>query len=150
MNKQQYPISTKRTPGAPHKSDTMHQAGSLPASYLEARVLNLEEKQVSLQEDVGALKELCHGIATTVDKLDKSGWPVHTGPSQGMDGIKASLQSARQFGMEFERLMEGTHGPVNCDSGSTAKDPTADLDENESESESRIMNEYVFNFHDII
>lgn len=132
------PTSTPRGPRMNNR------AGDFAASYLGASVQNLEENQVSLQEDVSTLKELFHGLSSTVGQMNNIGWPVRTGPSQGMDSIIASLQSAKQFSMDLDRL-KGTFGPVNGDFDNTAKELTADVRAKKFESGTK--NEYAFDIH---
>lgn len=88
---------------------------SAPLSpYLEARIFNLEEEHASLQGEVDTLKELYHGLAFSVDKLKKGGWPVHVGPFQDVDLVK-SHQSAIHFKAQLQNLSEEVRNSAESD-----------------------------------
>ncbi|EMD64742.1 hypothetical protein GGP41_002982 [Bipolaris sorokiniana] len=123
MGKHLDPAASKFSPSASRQNNAALQASST-SSYLDARVLNLEERHAGLQEDVIGLKELCHALSSTVDRLNKRDLPVHAGPFRTASDIEASLQNAKCFGIELERLKEEAHGSVNNSSDSTAKKST--------------------------
>lgn len=95
-------------------NNTAKQVSAPPSSYLQARVLNLEEARASLCEDVNTLKELYHGLSFSVDKLKKGGWPVHVGPFQDVD-LNKSHQDAVDLNLELERLAHPNGG--SCEAG---------------------------------
>jgi uncharacterized coiled-coil protein SlyX len=120
MSNRLRPTASRFTPTSPRQDGTAHQ-GSSPITYLEARVLNLEEKQADLHEHVDALKELCHVISSTVNNMNKGSRAVRAGPSQDINAIEASLQNAKQFSMDLEKLKEEVHGSIDSNSDDTAK-----------------------------
>ena len=106
------PTASNFAPTRPQQNGTASHVSSPSSSYLEARVLNLEEGHASLLEDINGLRELYHGLSSSVDKLKKGGWPVHVGPFQEVDA-KISHQSAVQLWAELESLKDEVHGSVN-------------------------------------
>ena len=106
------PTANNFAPTRPQQNGTASQVSSPSSSYLEARVLNLEEGHASLLEDVNGLRELYHGLSFSVDKLNKGGWPVHVGPFQEVDA-KTSHQDAIQLRAELESLKDEVHGSVD-------------------------------------
>ncbi|EUC44340.1 hypothetical protein COCMIDRAFT_98391 [Bipolaris oryzae ATCC 44560] len=120
MGKQLDPAADKFSPTASQRNNETLQEKNA-STYLEARLQNLEERHTGLQEDVVGLKELCHILSSTVDKLNKRDLPVHSGPLRTVSDIEASLQDAKHFSMELERLKEEVHGSMNNGSDGTAK-----------------------------
>ncbi|EDU45542.1 hypothetical protein PtrSN002B_000699 [Pyrenophora tritici-repentis] len=89
-------------PNITRQTGIAHQVSISPYPYLEARILNLEEGHVSLYEDINLLREMIHGLSSSVQILEKGGWPVHVGPSQ-LD-LKKSHRDATELKMELEKL----------------------------------------------
>ncbi|KAJ6195136.1 hypothetical protein J3E72DRAFT_404168, partial [Bipolaris maydis] len=127
------PAASKLSPFASRQNNAAFQASS-PSSYLESRILILEERHAGLQEDVVGLKGLCHALSSTVDRLNKHDLPVHAGPLRTVSDIEASLQSAKHFGMELKRLKEEAHEPVNDSDGTAKKSTPPHLRRNKVES----------------
>ncbi|CAN9135450.1 hypothetical protein CUC08_Gglean009874 [Alternaria sp. MG1] len=105
------PTANNFAPTRPQQNGTASQVSSPSSSYLEARVLNLEEGHASLLEDVNGLRELYHGLSFSVDKPKKGGWPVHVGPFQEVDA-KTSHQDAVRLRAELESLKDEVHASV--------------------------------------
>lgn len=133
MGKHLDPAASKLSPFASRQNNAAFQASS-PSSYLESRILILEERHAGLQEDVVGLKGLCHALSSTVDRLNKHDLPVHAGPLRTVSDIEASLQSAKHFGMELKRLKEEAHEPVNDSDGTAKKSTPPHLRRNKVES----------------
>ncbi|CAO2652840.1 Nn.00g022510.m01.CDS01 [Neocucurbitaria sp. VM-36] len=85
---------------------------ALPSSYIESRVLNLEEEHATLRGDVNTLKEMFHDLSFSVEKLKRGGWPVRVGPFQDVD-LNKSHQSALEFKTELEMLGREVHQSVD-------------------------------------
>lgn len=78
---------------------------SVPSSpYLEARLLSLEEGHASLHEDFNHLREMYQGLSSSVERLEKGGWPVHVGPFQ-VD-VKKSHRDAVELKLKLEKLKD--------------------------------------------
>ena len=82
------PTANNFAPTRPQQNGTASQVSSPSSSYLEARVLNLEEGHASLLEDVNGLRELYHGLSFSVDKPKKD--EVHGSVDGSADVQKAN------------------------------------------------------------
>ncbi|EUC36550.1 hypothetical protein COCCADRAFT_34076 [Bipolaris zeicola 26-R-13] len=122
MGKTLDPAASKFLPTASQQNEALQASSTF--TYLESRVLNLEERHAGLQEDIVGLKELWHSLSITVDKLNKPDFPVHAGALRTASDIEASLQNAKHFGLELKRLKEEAHPSVNNGSDGTAKTST--------------------------
>lgn len=122
MGKTLDPAASKFLPTASQQNEALQASSTF--TYLESRVLNLEERHAGLQEDIVGLKELWHSLSITVDKLNKPDFPVHAGALRTASDIEASLQNAKHFGLELKRLKEEAHASVNNGSDGTAKTST--------------------------
>lgn len=120
MSRQLDPTASRFAPNGRRQKDANHQASSLLATHLEARVVNLEDQHANLQDEVGTLKELFHDLSSAVDKLNKDSSPVD---------VKASHQDAKKFSLELEKLKERVLESVSGDhdklkgTGSTISKP---------------------------
>jgi hypothetical protein len=85
-----------------------------PSPYLESRIDSLEDGQASLREDVDAITEMYHRLSSSVDKLQKGGWPVTVGPFQEQE-LKSSHLRAMEFKKELEELSREVHESVDGD-----------------------------------
>jgi uncharacterized protein YukE len=92
--------------------DMTTQVSSPPSTYLEARVLNLEEEHSSVRGDVDLLKEMHQALSLSISRLQKGGWPVTVGPFQEQD-LAQSHQSALRFKQELEQLSREVHKSVD-------------------------------------
>ena len=92
--------------------DISNQVSTPLSPYLEARFFNMEEEYANLRGDVDTLKELYHGLSSSIDKLKKGGWPVHVGPFQEVD-LTQSHQNAIRFKEELEKLGREFHEAVD-------------------------------------
>ncbi|KAF1830715.1 hypothetical protein BDW02DRAFT_641949 [Decorospora gaudefroyi] len=109
------PTANKFAPSSDQQNSKASQVGTPPFSpYLEARVVNLEEKHANLRDEVETLREFCHGLSSSVDQFKESRLPIHVGPSQNFD-LKKSQQDAEQLSRDLENLKKEAHVPVNGD-----------------------------------
>ena len=87
------------------------------STYLETRVLNLEEEHASLRSDVDALREMCHDLSfVNANRAEKGCRMVNTG-SFGEANVKQSHQSAMQFKLELEKLSSDIRNSVSTGIG---------------------------------
>jgi hypothetical protein len=97
------PIASSYTPEVQPLNRTLKQVRVPPSSYLEARILKLEEDHSDLRGEVVNLTELYDNLCSSLDKLKKGGSPVTTGPFPEQDPIQ-SHQSALEFKHKLEQL----------------------------------------------
>jgi hypothetical protein len=107
------PAANNFAPTSPQQNGTPSQVSTPSSTGLEARFLNLEEEHATLRADASMLRELYHGLSSSVDKLKKGDWPVHVGPFQEVD-VQKSHQSAVEFRTELEKLKEEAQGSLNA------------------------------------
>jgi hypothetical protein len=77
------------------------QVSAPPSSYLEARVLELEQEYSDLRDDVDLLKDKYHALAVSAGSLQK----------QKQDPAKAH-HDAMKFKQELEQLSREVHADV--------------------------------------
>ncbi|UPX20966.1 uncharacterized protein EKO05_0011173 [Ascochyta rabiei] len=97
-------------------SSTPHQMSAPPSPYLEARVVNLEDKHADLREEVDILKDLYHDLCNLFSKVRQNAQPIRANSLGGTDPV-SSRQTAMQFKQELEHLSREVCESVNGDAG---------------------------------
>jgi hypothetical protein len=106
------PAASSYAPGSQPHNNMSSQVSPPPSPYLESRIDSLEDGHASLREDVDSITEMYHRLSSSVDKLQKGGWPVTVGPFQEQE-LKMSHLRAMEFKQELEELSREVHESVD-------------------------------------